>query len=433
MAKKKRKNKIVVFSLLGIILIGISLWAFVFSKHEEIITIQTEKVSRRTITQIVTATGKIRPELKVDISPEVSGEIVELPIVAGEAVKEGQLLFRIKPDIYRDARDQAAAGVSSAQAQSAQMHANVIKTDGDYKRAKQLYDLKLESEADLATARDNYDVAVANEDAAKHNVESANANLEQAEETLRKTTVVAPMSGTITALNSQLGERVLGTQQFNGTNVCTISDLSSIIDSVNVDENDVVLVHIGDTAHITVDAFPDRQFTGIVYQIANTALTSGVGTQEEATNFEVDIRINDKDVAFRPGMSANAIIETQTKYNVLAVPLQSVTTRISGFPTVAAASSTASNSDNSVHDNRIKDTVATHPPTGIFLVMNNIVKYRQVKTGISDNSYAEVLDSLSEGDEVVSGSFKAISKDLEDGKKVKVDNTPKNYKMTTTP
>jgi len=430
MAKKKSTRKVLIFSILGIVLVGITIWALVFGKHDDIVTVQTEKVTRRTITQIVTATGNIRPEVKVDISPEVSGEIVELPIVEGQEVKKGQLLFRIKPDIYRDARDQAAAAVSSAKAQLALAHANVIKTKSDYNRTSQLFDKKLASQSDLDAARDAYDVAVANEDAASHNVESSEASLKQAEETLSKTTVIAPMSGTITALNSQLGERVLGTQQFNGTNVLTISDLSSIIDSVDVDENDVVLVHVGDTARIDIDAFPDRQFTGIVYQIANTAQTQGIGTQQQATNFEVDIRIQDKNLQFRPGMSANATIETQTKYNVLTVPLQSVTTRIDTSMGFGGGSS--DNSD--VHNNRIKDTVVTyHPPAVVFKVENGLAKMAKVKTGISSNSYVEILDGLKEGDEVVSGSFRAISKDLEDGKKVKVDNKFGSSKAGATP
>jgi HlyD family secretion protein len=341
--------------------------------------------------------------------------------VSGQHVEKGQILFRIKPDTYIAAKDQAAAGVSSAKSQLDQMHANVVKANADFDRVTQLFNKKLASQADLDAARAAHDVAVANENAAKHNVESSAALLQQAEETLKKTSVYAPMSGVITALSSQLGERVLGTQQFAGTVVLTISDLNSMVVSVNVDENDVVLVHNGDTVRIDVDAFPDKKFIGVVYAIANTAHTQAAGTQEEATNFDVDIRILDKGIEFRRGMSANATIETQTKYNILTAPLQSVTARLDMKTGMGA------NADEDVKT-KVKDTsVGTHPPTVIFTVKNNMSKMVKVKTGISSNSYVEILDGVSEGDEVVSGSFKAISKDLEDGKKVKIDNMAKGF------
>ncbi|HET7152420.1 MAG TPA: efflux RND transporter periplasmic adaptor subunit [Candidatus Kapabacteria bacterium] len=427
MAKKKSTRKLLIFSILGVLVVGIAVWALVFGKHEDIVTVQTEKVERRTITQIVTATGKIQPEVHVNISPEVSGEIVELPIGAGEQVKKGQLLFRIKPDTYIAARDQSAASVNAAKSQLDQAHANVVKTDADLKRLNQLFEKKLASQADLDAAQAAYNVAIANEDASKHNVESSKALLQEAEETLKKTSVYAPMDGVITALSSQLGERVLGTQQFAGTVVLTISDLNSMVVSVDVDENDVVLVHKGDTVRIDVDAFPDKKFTGVVYAIANTAQTQAAGTQEEATNFEVDIRILDKGIEFRPGMSANATIETQTKYNILTVPLQSVTTRLdAGMGT----SSNANGGDADVKTKGKDTSLGSHPPTVVFTVKNGISKLVKVKTGISSNSYVEILDGLSEGDEVVSGSFKAISKDLDDGKKVKVDNMAKSFNVS---
>ncbi len=416
MAAKRKSKRLVILGVIAVVLIGLGLWAFVFTKHEETITVTTEKAAYRTITQTVTATGKVQPVIKVDISPEVSGEIVELPVVDGQRVKKGQLLFRIKPDVYIAARDQAAAGVSAAKAGLATSKANEIKAAQDYKRVQGLHEKKLVSDQDFDAAKAAVDAAKANSEAAAHNIEQAAATLKQTEETLRKTSVYAPMDGTITALNSQLGERVLGTQQFNGTLVMTVSDLSAMEVRIDVDENDVVLVHLGDTARIAVDAYPDRKFTGVVTQIANSAATTAAGTQEEVTNFQVRIRVADPDKSFRPGMSATATIETVTKEHVLTVPLQAVTSRL--------AKKEEESEDEVVADRRKRDTTGGHerPPTVVFLVNGNRAKMQSVRTGISSNTYAEIVEGLKEGDEVVSGNFRAISKDLDDGKKILVDN-----------
>lgn len=429
MATKRSKRKWIIFGGLALLLIGLGVWALMYGKHEEVITVQSEKVLRRTITQVVTATGKIQPVIKADIAPEVSGEIIELRVKEGDQVRKGELLFRIKPDVYMAARDQAAAGVSGAKSQLAQTKAGSLKAEQDMKRIKELHDRKLVSDQENDAALAAVDIAAANQDAAGHTIEQSLATLKQTEESLRKTSVFAPIDGTITALNSQLGERVLGTQQFNGTTVLTISDMRDMEVRVDVDENDVVLIHDGDSTRIDVDAYPDRKFQGIVYQIANSAQTKGLGTQGEVTNFQVRIRIANPDVQFRPGMSANVTIATSTKVNVLSVPLQSVTTRMDKMKSTEKSGG----SDDKVKMKQ-QDTVTNErPPSVVFLVKNGVANVMHVKTGISSNAHVEILEGLNENDEVVSGSFRAISKDLEDGKKIMIENGNKNSTSQSKP
>jgi len=310
---KRSRKKIIILSLLGLVVVALLLIVFLGSKREQIITVQVEKVKARTITQIVTATGKIQPEVQVKISPEVSGEIVALPVKEGDKVRKGDLLMKIKPDVYLAMRDQVSAGL-------AQTRANLIKSEADFKRFESLFTKGLVSQSEFDIARAAYESAQAS-------FEQARASLNQAEENLRKTRVGAPMDGTVSQLNSELGERVLGTAQFQGTDVMTIADLSRMEARVDVSENDVTLISVGDTARISVDAFPDKKVNAVVYEIANTAKTKGLGTQEEVTNFTVKMRIVDRGANLRPGMSMTADIETETKEGVLSVPIQSVTTR----------------------------------------------------------------------------------------------------------
>ena len=311
---KKNKKKIIIFSIIGVMIIALALVVFLGSRKEPVITVQVEKAQYRSLTQVVTATGKIQPEVLVKITPEVSGEIVALPVKEGDRVKKGSLLMKIKPDFYMAQRDQAAAGLL-------QSKASLSKSEPEFRRMETLFKKGLASESEFDQARALYE-------ANKAAYAQATASLNQAQENLRKTTIIAPMDGTVSQLNSELGERVLGTVQFQGTDVMTIADLSRMEARVDVSENDVVLVSIGDTARIEVDAFPDRKVTAVVYEIANTAKSKGAGTQEEVTNFEVKMRIVNADVQLRPGMSMTGDIETETKQHVLSVPIQSVTTRM---------------------------------------------------------------------------------------------------------
>jgi HlyD family secretion protein len=246
------------------------------------------------------------------------------------------------------------------------------------------------------------------------------ASLNQSTEDLRKTTIYSPMDGTVSQLKVELGERVLGTSQFQGTTVMTVADLARMEARVDVGENDIVRISVGDTARIEVDAFEDKKLTGVVYEIGNTAKSKGLGTQEEVTNFEVKIRILDKDVLLRPGMSMTSTIETETRVNVLAVPIQSVTVRSEqkekeeGGPPPEMA------------QNEIKPKPKSEKPKEVvFLLDNDAVKSVEVKRGISDDTYTEIIQGLEEGKEIVSGTYRAISRELEDGSKVKVENAKK--------
>lgn len=409
---RKNRKKLIIFSIIGLLAVTAGVVLFLGSKKEPIIPVQVEKVSRRTITQVVTATGKIQPEIQVKISPEVSGEIVALPVKEGQRVKKGDVLLKIKPDVYIAQRDQYAAGLISARA-------NLTRAETDYKRYKELFSKGLISQAD-------YDLANATYESAKGAYAQAKASLDQANEALRKTTIVSPMDGTVSQLNSRLGERVLGTQQFQGTDVMTIADLSRMEARVDVSETDVILISIGDTARISVDALPDRTINAVVYEIANTAKSKGLGTQEEVTNFEVKMRIITPNVPLRPGMSMTADIETETKQNVLAVPIQSVTTRM---PKMEGKESPKDGEERQIVEagrpgnGKMKNEMKAKEV--VFVVENNVVKAIPVKRGISDDSYVEITEGINEGMQVVSGTYKAINRELEDGSKVRIEEPKK--------
>jgi HlyD family secretion protein len=406
---KKSKKKLIIFSALGVVVVGLLLVVFLGSKREPVIMVQVEPAQRRTITQIVTATGKIQPEVKVKISPEVSGEIVTLPVKEGQRVRKGELLMKIKPDVYVAQRDQFTAGLLRAKA-------DLTRSELEFRRVESLFQKGLVSESDFVAGRATYE-------SAKATYAQAQASLDQAEENLRKTTVVSPMDGVVSQLNSELGERVLGTAQFQGTDVMTIADLSRMEGQVDVSENDVVLVSIGDTARISVDAFADRKVRAVVYEIANTATTKGSGTQEEVTNFTVKMRVLDKDINLRPGMSMTADIETETHANVLSVPIQSVTTRM---PKVELTGSPAQGGPAPAGGMAAARARSENKPKEIvFVVADGVAKAMNVKRGISNDAYVEILEGLSDSVQVVSGSYKAINRELEDGAKVRVEEQKK--------
>jgi HlyD family secretion protein len=406
---KKSRKKLIIFSVIGLVLLVLGLVLFLGSKKEPILPVQVEKVKSRTLTQVVTATGKIQPEVQVKISPEVSGEIVLLPVKEGQRVKKGDLLMKIKPDVYIAQRDQWAAGLQQTKAQ-------LTKADAEFKRVKSLSDKGMVSTSE-------YDQAKAAFESAKAAYAQAEASLNQANESLRKTTIVSPMDGTVSQLNSELGERVLGTNQFQGTDVMTIADLSRMEARIDVSETDVILVSIGDTARISIDAFPNRKVNAIVYEIANTARSTGLGTQEEVTNFQVKIRIVDSGLILRPGMSMTADVETETKTNVLSVPVQCVTTRApkmemkEGQGDGQRGAVLASNNGKPKQDNKPREIV--------FVVENGVAKAMPVKRGISSDQFVEITEGLSDGADVVSGSYKAINRELEDGAKVRIEEAHK--------
>ena len=414
------------------------------------ITVQTTKVSRHSITNLVVANGQIQPVVQVTISPEVSGEITELPVKEGQLVKKGGLLVKIKPDVYVAAVNQSKASYASSLAGEAQSAASVEKAEADYDRNLKLFDRKLLSASDFIAFKVARDVARAQFESATNQVNMARASVDSAEEELAKTTIFSPVDGTVTKLNSELGERVLGTVQNAGTEIMIISDLNQIEARVNVGEMDVVSIAPGQKARLEVDAFKDRKFTGVVSAVANSAVGSGSklassssSQSQQATQFEVRIRVNDKESAFRPGMSVTAEIETQYRTNALTVPLASVTTRpmkaapktdppSSGGTNAAAASVTnavagtnsvaGTNNGNAAGKTASagKPNEATKPADVVFAVAGDRVKAVAVKIGICDDNFWEITDGLTNDQEIVSGGYRAIGRDLQDGSKIHV-------------
>ncbi len=429
---KKSRKKLFIFSGIGAVLVALVLIVLLGSKRENVVNVQTEKVQRKSITQIVTASGKIQPEKMVKINAEVSGEIILLPVKDGQKVQKGDLLVRINPDIYQAQVDGAEAALVAAKSSLALSEANLEKSESEYKRAQGLYEKTLMSEQDFVGSKTAYKVAKAQYESAVSGVTQAVASLNQAKESLAKTSIYSPIDGTVSQLISELGERVSGSSFTEGTEIMTVSDLLRMEARINVGENDVVLIAVNDTATIQVDAYPDRKLKGVVYELANTATTTGAGTQDEVTNFQVKIRVLDKDIALRPGMSMSADVQTETRNNVLAVPIQSVTTRTpkvkeGGKPDSAAK---AQKTDNAgAEAKNVMGMLMDKPIEVVFVVDNGKVKQVAVKRGISDETTVEIISGLTDSDEVVSGSYKAINRELEDGSTIKIDNTAKRFGM----
>jgi len=419
--RKKSKKKLFIFGGIGLLVIILIIIALVGGGKEDIILVQTEKVEKRDITQTVTATGTINPEFKVVITPEVTGEIISLPVEEGDFVKKGDLLIRIKGDQYQAQKERLEANLKSSEATLQMRQAELNRVTLEYNRTKELHSKGLASDSELETAESNYLTSKASYDGAEANVLQSKAQLREVLETLYKTTLYSPMDGTITQLNVELSERVLGSGFSQGTNIMTVADLSNMEAVVEVDENDVVLVSVGDTALVSVDAFSDEEFKGVVSQIGNSAQSSGFGTQEQVVNFEVKIKLIDVDPKLRPGMSCNSDIETETVFDVISVPIQSVTVR-TDLPEESSDSTETGNKNNNGHNNdNGNNGKRNEPQEVVFLVENGESKIMQVKAGISDDNYLEIKDGLEGGEEVVSGSYRVISRELEDGSKVRVE------------
>ena len=432
-----RKNR-KIFIFLGVLFALITLAVFlIFGRRTPPIIVQTDKVAPRNLTEIVVANGKIQPVVQVTISPEVSGEIIELPVKEGQAVKKGDLLVKINPDIYIAALNQAKAGYASSVASQASAKANLEKAKADYDRNQELFKRHLLAESDFDEFKAARDMAQAQLDNAVDQVDVSKAAVDSAQASLDKTTIVSPLDGTVSQLNSQAGERVLGTVQNEGTEIMIISDLSKMEARVDVGEMDVVGIAPGQKAKLEVDAFKDKKFAGMVTDVATSSqdnnlpqgMSSGGGGSsqtQEATKFEVRIRFTDK-AAFRPGMSVSADIETSYRTNALTVPLACVTTRSvtqddppGDKGTNAAASGTnvltsgtnASPAANSGELAKLEDVV--------FVIQGDRVKVAPVKIGLCDDNYWEITSGLTNGEEIVSGGYRAISRDLKDGSRIKI-------------
>lgn len=419
--KKKSKKKLFIFGGIGLLLVVLLIVAFVGGNKEEIVSVQTEKVEKRTITQTVAATGKINAEFKVAINPEVTGEIIELPVKEGDAVKKGQLLIRIKGDQYVAQKERLDANLLSAKASLKMREAELTKVELDYNRVKELHSKGLASDSELESSKSNYLSTKASYQAAEANVDQSQASLKEIMDQISKTAIRSPMDGIVTKLNVEVGERVFGAGFSMGSDIMTISDLRNIEAVVEVDENDVVLVSVGDTATIKVDAFKDQEFMGVVSEIGNSANTTGLGTQQEVVNFEVKIKLIDPKNALRPGMSCTADIETETIGNVLSVPIQSVTTRSD-----MAKMDEPSGEEDEIIQVTTDKKENVKPKEIVFLIKNGKAKLAEVVTGLSDDNYIAIISGLEGGEEVVSGSYKAISRELNDGLQVRVEEKKSN-------
>jgi len=469
-SKSKKRRKWIIFCVILLAVGGLAAVA-ILRKKEPVITVQAEKVTRRNLTELVPANGRIQPVLQVKISPEVSGEIIELPVKEGQNVKRGDLLVKIKPDFYAAAVTSSEASYNAALTDKTMTEANLAKMEAEYKRIEQLFLNKLVSESDFVSAKTSFDVAKASLEGAVQRIAMAVAALDRSKEDLRKTTITSPLDGTITRLNSRLGERVVGTAMMAGTEIMTISDLNEMEAWVDIGEMDVVLIALGQQARLEVDAFKDRKFTGTVTEIANSSkgqgMSMGGGQSQEATKFEVKIRIKDKE-AFRPGMSVTAEVETRYRTNVLTVPIATVTTRPPKEPAAAknpakgkaaepkgkaaepkkkpestnSPSPAAKTNSPAPGATNAPACATTNAPGGgtnlagasgakkpgekpkpievVFAIDGDRAKMVPIKRGISDADYTEITEGLKEGQQVVSGGYKAISRDLADGKKVRV-------------
>jgi HlyD family secretion protein len=419
-----------IFKVLGIVVlvlivltVGLRTTGIIGDKNEGL-PIDLTSVERRTITQVVTASGRIQPEVEVIISPDVSGEIVSLTVVEGQNVERGQLLARIKPDNYVAQVEQAEAGVFQARANKAQREADYINAERAYRRQEALRASEAVSQSALDQAETAMKIAEASLEAASYGVRSAEARLREAREQLQRTSIFAPMDGTISQLNVELGERVVGANMMTGTDMMHIAQLDRMELIVDVNENDVVNIIAGDSAQIEIDAYPGRSFQGVVSEIANSARVSGAGTQEQVTNFPVKIRLLDArppgtpDATmdsetpsettgrpnFRPGMSGTVDIFTETREGVLAIPIQAVTVRdILKFDSTAAA--------NTELEEDLRRVV--------FRLVDGKAEMMEVATGIADDTHLEVMSGLSLGDEVITGPYSAISRVLEPGMAVR--------------
>ncbi len=415
--KRRRRNRRIIIALL-IAVIGAIVWGKYFRKTEELLAVDTAKVARRDLIETVLASGRVQPVTQVAINPEVAGEIIELPVKEGQSVKKGDLLVHIRPDNYVAVKNSAEATHLSALAGNQQAREELAKAEADFKRNEELFKGKLIAENVFTDFKTALAVSRLRVQSSEHQANQARFALAQAEADLTKTTIVAPIDGTVIKLKSQLGERVLGTSFNMGTEIMTIARLDEMEARVDIGEVDIVLIREDESVQLEVDPFKNKKFKGVVSAVANASKGSSQSQsntsssqQQEAPKFEVKIRILDKE-AFRPGMSVSAEIETRSRQNVIAVPIQSVTTRL---PKPGTAPATPAG----------KSSGPIKPVEVVFIREGDHVKMVPVKTGISDSDYFEIVEGLSEGQEIITGGYKAISKDLEDGKKVKFNGDKK--------
>ncbi len=417
------KKKIFLYSIVIVIIGAVGLTVLLNKDGDQGIEVQTAKVKKQKIVQTVTATGRIQPKTKVKISADVAAKIEQLYVKEGDWVEKGQLLVQLDRERFVAALQSAEARVRSTEAEAKLSKENMLKAEKDYDRVKELFDRNLESQASLDQVYAASQVEKARYQSALEQVEQTKAALKQAQDDLSKTTIFAPMAGTISELNKEVGEIALGSQ-FQEDVIMVVSNLAGMEALVDVDENDIVSVSAGDSAKIEVDALPDVVLTGTVTDIANTAKISGTGTADQKTEFEVKIAVDDPGSELRPGMTASSEIITETRMSALGVPIQSVAVRtpeqLKRITTKHTGDVAIADSSPEAKFNPDKDGFVEV----VFVIKDGRAVAQQVKTGIQSDTHIEVVDGLTENDEIVVGNYRAISQELQNGSAVLVKNMP---------
>lgn len=416
MAKSKKKKYILPLIIVVIIILAVMKSCGVFGSNEKIDQVDTQQATSATIVQIVTASGKIKPSTEVKIAPEVSGEITQLTVKEGDEVKKGQLLVQIKQDIYISAVNRAQAAVQQSIAALEQSAARLKESESEYKRSKLLFESGTIARADWEATEANYKVARLTYDASKSSLESARATLKEAEDNLMRTQIFAPIDGTISQLNVEAGERVVGTAQMAGTEVLRVANLDSMEVEVTVGENDIVKLAVGNPVDIEVDAYWGKRFKGRVTEIASSAANvTETSSADQVTNFNVKIIILDESyrdlveeknllhTPFKPGMTASVEIESDRKDSILVAPIRAVSTR------------------------QVKDSTdgSTRTREVVFVLQDGKALQKEVETGIQDDENIEILHGIEPGETLITGPYSLVSKTLHDGQSVKVSEKKK--------
>ncbi len=412
----------VVIGILILMVVGAKMgW---FGKQGNFKQVSTKKVALKEIVETVSATGKIQPEVEVKISSEVSGEIIELPFKEGQQVKKGDLLVRVNPDLIQSALSRSQATYQNVKAGLEQAEATLKQATLDYERNKNLFDKGVISKAEWDASVAAYETAIAGKNSAYYSVQSAGASVNEARDNLSRTTIYAPMSGTISLLSVELGERVVGTQQMTGTEILRVANLSNMEVEVDVNENDIVKVQIGDSTIVEVDAYLKKEFKGVVTEIANSA--EGTLAADQVTNFKVKVRIIEESYSdltegkpesyspFRPGMTATVDIITNKREEAVSVPISAIVIKTD---TSSVKKSYAERSDVEGDDDEIKKEEKFEC---VFVNDNGKAKLRVVKTGIQDDTNIEITSGLQENDEIITGPYNVVSKTLKPGDAIEV-------------
>ncbi|MHA7056013.1 efflux RND transporter periplasmic adaptor subunit [Aquimarina sp. M1] len=421
-----RKTLLIILTIVVVLIIGLVFGkkAGWFGKDGNLKEVEISKIEKIDIIETVSATGKIQPEVEVKLSSEVSGEIIDLPIKEGQQVKKGDLLVRINPDIIQSGLNRSQAALENVRAGLQQAEASLKEAKLNYDRNKGLFDKGVISKAEWDASVSAFEVAEAAKQSAYYSVRSAQATVNEAKDNLNRTTIYAPMEGTISKLSVELGERVVGTQQMAGTEIVRVADLSNMEVEVDVNENDIVKVALGDSTIVEVDAYLKKQFKGLVTEIANSA--ESTLSADQVTNFKVKVRIleesyqdlvKDKPESyspFRPGMTATVDVITSKRQNIIGVPISAIVIK----------SDTSSNAKRSFTKEKLTDTDEKFEC--VFVNDNGAAKLRVIKTGIQDDSNIEITKGLQVGEEVITGPYNVVTKTLKTGDKV----TSKKEKKT---